>query len=86
MELKGKQCRKNRCVLWKEKRCAGEGTEAPNSELLALSTGGLSCSLEQVRRREGREGQREGKGHLGRDPVTHLVIFWETFLRQYLRV
>lgn len=83
---KREKCRKQKCVLWKEKGCAGEGTEAPNSELLVLSTRGLSCSLEQVRRREGKTGHREGRELLGIDPVTHLVILWETSLRQCLSV
>lgn len=51
----------------KKKRCADEGTGAPNSELLALSAGGLSCSLEQVRRRGG-EGAALGERAFGDGP------------------
>lgn len=86
MELKGKNVENRSVYFGKKKDVLVKGQRPQNSELLVLSTRGLSCSLEQVRRREGKTGHREGRALLGIDPVTHLVILWETSLRQCLSV
>lgn len=68
-------CRKSRCVLRKEKKMCWRGDrldKPPNLRVVDPVGWSLSCSLEQVRSGEGREGQPEceGREHVETDTVT----------------